>query len=411
MLRAAWIATLVCLFFSVTADAQQPNAAEVKRITLPEAQTQAANSAAVRAAQLSADAAKYHRQAATADYFPKIGSTFANLHFNKFMGETIALARRSVEVPLLNKDQSVFLATVTQPVTPLLKVRQAVNLARADERIAQAKLSQATVDVTSNLESSYFALLIAQLEYMAALQLETLRPRVQVAANGDPRNIAEFVEVERRISATHAKVAQLTRALNGLLGFAAETELALVVPEPLIAEPVSLAAARQRALATNPEVIEAEQTLAKAGAAVKLSKLEYVPDVAVMAGYSYQTAVDLLANDFSFLGVVATFNVFDFGKREKTLKERKTNEELAQMNLQAVKSRVSATVQTAFEQVEQASRLRNVRRESLVSSISGLKEVPAGEVARRFRAEAEFAQAEWDYRIANLQLRKVIGDY
>ena len=421
--HSACLLALLCL--SLTAEAQQlaltiPTngeesvAGEVRRITLPEAQARAATDPALRAAQLSADAAKYNRKAATADYFPKINSTFFNLHFNKFLGETISLARRTREFPLINKDQTVFVVTATQPITPLLKVKQEVNLARADERVAEAKLAGATTSVTSNVESTYFALLIAQLHQReAASELDALRPQIQIALAGDTQSVipaskwqAAVLEAEREFSTARHKVVQLQQDLNGLLGFPADAELALEMPEPLIVAPMSLATARQKAIGTNLEVIEAEQTLAKAEAAVKLSKLEYVPDVAVMAGYSYQTAIPVLPRDFSFLGVVATFNVFDFGKRENTIKMRKSNSELAQLNVQAVKAKVSKTVQTVFNQFEEATRIREDRRNVMMISNSGAPD-PA---TRRFRAEAEWAQAEWNYRVAYLQLTKVVGD-
>ena len=379
--------------------------AQVRRITLPEAQAQAAANPAVRAAQLSVDAARYHREAAAADYFPKVGSTFANLHFNKFLGETIQLARRNLDVPLFNKDQTLVALTVIQPVTPMLKVREAVNLARADERIAGAKLAEATANVRASVEPAYFALLIAGLRQKeTASILEALRVRIQVADAGlvpsipDLRVQTELREIEKEFSLAHDRVVELTGSLNNLLGFRLETELELVSPEPLAAEMMSLVTARQRALASNLEVVEAEQQLAKAEAAVKLSKLEYVPDVAIMAGYAYQTTTSLLPADFSFLGVVATFNVFDFGKREKTLKERKTNVELAQMNLQAVRSRVAGAVQAAYVHMEKALLTREQRRSAPVSSDYSA------------HAEGELVQAEWDYRVAHAQFKRVIGE-
>src|SRR5215510_8551694 len=124
------ISTSLCTFAAVSmmflcclaAEAQD----KVIQITLPEAQEKASSPLA-RAAQLTVDSARYHRQAAVADYFPKIGSTFVNMHFNKLMGEHIQLAKQEVTVPLMNKDQSIVAVTVAQPVTPLLKVREAVN--------------------------------------------------------------------------------------------------------------------------------------------------------------------------------------------------------------------------------------------------------------------------------------------
>lgn len=66
-----------------------------RRITLEEAEQQAASSVdpMLRLGQLQMEAAKQHREAAEGDYFPKIGSTLTNLHFNKFMGQLITVQR------------------------------------------------------------------------------------------------------------------------------------------------------------------------------------------------------------------------------------------------------------------------------------------------------------------------------
>ena len=392
----------------------------VVRITLPEAQSRVRETPAVRAANLTADAAKYRRQAATADYYPKVGATFANLHFNKLMGDTIPVANRSVEVPLLNKDQSILALTVTQPVTPLLKVREEVRLAKADEIIADAKATKAIADVASNVEAPYFALLIAQLQLAeAASKVESLRPQVQVASTSGPQRVAVVVERDAalqeagsEVAAARRKVLELTEALNAIIGFPRETELQLTLPEPLVVEPMTLTAARQRAQASSLEVIEAEQALAKAQAAARLGKLEYVPDVAVLGGYSYQTAMNLLPGDFTFLGVVATFNVFDFGKRENTIKEQKTNVELAQMNLQAARAKVATAVQRAYLDLERTSRIRDLTRELFFvrqSTASLAQSASAGSRTTGLKAELDMAQAELDLRMAYFQLRQAMS--
>src|SRR5499433_3050837 len=120
----------------------QDRSPDVRFITLDDAKGRAAGAATSNVAQLGINAAKYHRQAAQADYFPKLNADFLNLHFNKFLGQTIQLFHRDVAVPLFGKDWTVVALTFTQPVTQLLQVRQAVTVARADEQIARAKGAQ-----------------------------------------------------------------------------------------------------------------------------------------------------------------------------------------------------------------------------------------------------------------------------
>lgn len=114
---------------------------DARRITLEQAQQQAAAAGDPMAhlAQLQVEAAKQNRLGAESDYFPKISSTFLNFHFNKFMGQEITIQRPiaggtvTAGLPLAGKDQTLVAVTAAQPVTPLFKLREVVNIARADE--------------------------------------------------------------------------------------------------------------------------------------------------------------------------------------------------------------------------------------------------------------------------------------
>jgi hypothetical protein len=166
------------------------NSRPAMKVTLQEAQSRAAAGPIARVAELTTDAARYHRQAVEADYFPKISSSFFNVHFNKFMGETIQLARRTAAVPLINKDETILGFTVTQPLTPLFKVKQAVQLARADERIAAAKAAQMVAEVSSRVEQVYFAALIVQREEAELeQQVKVLQTELRIASTGEPPSL------------------------------------------------------------------------------------------------------------------------------------------------------------------------------------------------------------------------------
>jgi outer membrane protein TolC len=299
-------------------------------IDLPGAQARAAVAGkAVELAKLNVTAARYHRQVVQADYFPKIGANFTNLHFDKFMGQEIQLAFRTAQLPLLNKDQSFFAVTVMQPVTPLFKVHEAVRIARADERIAQAKADAVAAQVAANVERTYLSLLVAQRQLVAAeikvRLMTTQEQKANLASTVQPIADRQGVPLEaaKAVVTATSQVAELTQSLNTLMGLPCDTQLELADPPPLL-EPISSGQPTQQAIDRNPEVVEAQETLVKARAASHLSKLDYVPEVAGLWGYSYQTVIPLLPRDFSFVGFMATWNVFDFGKRERTISERST---------------------------------------------------------------------------------------
>jgi outer membrane protein TolC len=370
----------------------------VQRITLNEAKAKAGALKAADLAQLSIDAAKYHRQAAQADYFPKIDATFANLHFNKFLGQTVQLFRRSADLPLFQKDQTIVAFTLTQPVTPVFKIKQAVDIARADEAIAKAKAAQSIAQLETKVERIYFALLIAQRKQTLA----------EISMQMTERPV--LLEVSRELVTARSEVDELTQSLNALVGFELNTELELTAPEPVV-ETISEREATQQALANSPEIVEAEQTVLKARAATNLSKLDYVPDVAVVGGYAYQTAIPLLPRDFTYIGVIASLNIFDFGKREKIAKARKTELEMAEVGVDLVKAKVAASAQKAFLDLRRTRKIRDLTRQlATVYQVTPVSYQDLGLRAKADRAQAEedMFQAELDYRVAYAQLQQII---
>ncbi len=339
-----------------------------RRITLEEAKDQAVNAASsqgAKLAQLSIEAAKQHRLAAQADYFPKVGAVFANLHFNKFLGERIQVANRTVAIPLLNKDQTLVAVTVTQPVTPLFKVHEAVKIARADERIAQAKAGQTITQITTEVEQLYFRLLVAQRRRASdEAKVKLLESRLQLASASTlplteiAERQAALSEATKALMTADSQVIELTQSLNVLTGLSAGTELELVAPLPLD-EKVSLADATAQATANNAAVIVAEQT------------------------------------------------------RERTIKERKTQLEMAETALTMAKAQVGAGVQKSYLDLQRTRRILDLTRQLVAayqSPPASDQEVALEAKAARAKAEAEMFQAELDYRAAYAQLKRVAGE-
>jgi outer membrane protein TolC len=390
----------------------QDGSPAIRRITLDEAKARAAGVATSNAAQLTINAAKYHRQAVQADYFPKLSADFINLHYNKFMGQTIQLFRRQAALPLLGKDETAVAFTFVQPITQLLQVKKAVTIARADERIAKAQVAQLAAQTSENVERVYFGLQVAQRRQIVAkkkvevLESESLLvSTVAMPVGNVVEHSAALFEAEKELVSAESDVNELTESLNALTGFASDTKLILDIPEPETGT-ISLSEATQRAVDNSPEVVEAEQTLVKAKAASRLSGLDYIPAVAVVGGYLNQTqsVLPLLPNDFSFIGFTGTSNIFDFGKREKTISERNAQVGLAEANVAMVKSKVAANVQKSFLDLQRTQKIRDLTRRLAAA----YQEASLENTSARATAEAEMVQAELDYRNAYTQLKQLV---
>jgi outer membrane protein TolC len=348
---------------------------EERHITLEQAQQVAsqADTLMARLAQLDVEAARQVRLATRADYFPKIGTIFHNLHFNKFMGPEFALRPRAlggatIGIPLIGQDQTFVAFNAIQPITPLFKVREAVAIAQAEEDIARAKTATAGGTIASAVEKNYFDLLVARHEVAFAEAIARaagagrLVASATLAAVSVERAGVETREAGNALGASLARVRELTASLNEVLGWPKETPLDLEPPAPL-GERLSLEEAVSTALRANTEVIEAEQNVRKAEAASTLSRLDYVPDVAVIGGYAIQVdVIPALPRDFTYIGVTGSYNIFDFGKREHSVKARSAQLQMARTALELTRAKVAGAVKTAYLELEQSRALKAAAR-------------------------------------------------
>jgi outer membrane protein len=404
-----------------------PGSAGARKLTLEEAQQMAAGASnpLVHLGQLSVEAAKQHRLGVQSQYFPSIGTTLLNNHLNKQTGQVLTVRRPiaggliSVPVNIFAKNETIFDVNAVQPVTPLFAIYQLVKIARADENIAKSKAGMPVAEAANRVEKNYFDLLVAERELITAKsEAKKLQAKWLTASNaGSPRITAEqesdMIAAEKAVALPASKVEELTASLNGMLGLLEETRLELVPPEPLT-EDLSLSEAAAKALVANSELVEAQQTAVKAHAGSKLSKMAYFPTVAIIGGYANQNLVAnaLLAKDFSYIGVMSTWTIFDFGKREHGVKEASAQAEMADLGAQLTKAKVAEAVKSSYLELERSRRLSQLARRMVsatqVVEASYKSDDPEVESARA-RMEADMFRAELEYRQAYARLKSLMG--
>jgi outer membrane protein TolC len=429
-----WRGTAAPVFQPVAATPTQSNQVRSdgtrQRITLEQVKQQPvvdpSSNPLAHLGELSIEAAKQHRLGAQADYFPKIGTTVANMHFSEFLGQVVSIRRplagsvSQVAVPLFSQNFTVVAVTFVQPITPLFQVYQVVKIARADERIAMAK---AGVPIAKNirdtqLEETYFKLLIAQRK-LATAELKLRRAETgplyasaSIQSVRAPVPDAELVDVKKAVAAEGAEVKELTASLNRVMGWPDDTELELVPPDPLI-ENISLEEVAEKPLGANPEVIEAEQTAVKARAAAVLSRLAYMPTVAAMGGYIYQNAVPLVPSNFGYGGVLVSYNLFDFGKRERAVKEAAAQRGMAEIGVELTKAKVAGNVKKAYFELERSRQLSQVTQQMgssmtrLINVSSSPESIDVKEV--RAKVETELFEADLAHRQSYARLKALMG--
>jgi outer membrane protein TolC len=267
------------------------------------------------------------------------------------------------------------------------------------------------------VEKNFFDLLVAQRELTGAeADAKRVQAKWMTASAATPTvstaQEADMLGAEKAVLLSTNKVQELTASLDQLIGLPQGTKLELVPPPPLV-EDASLNDAPEKT-ATNPEVIEAEQTAIKAHAGLALSKLAYVPTVAMLGGFANGNLINqrLLPTNFTYIGFVATYTLFDGFKREHSVKEVKAQAEMADLGVQLTKAKAAAGVKTSSLELDRSRQLYQLARRMVSASQlieASYKADDPEATSARAKMEADMFRAELEYRQAYAKLKIAMG--
>jgi outer membrane protein len=429
-------APLASLGAARAADATAPSS--VVHITLEEAKARAlGNNKLLNLAALNAQSKAFAVKAARADYFPKIVGTEVYLHFNDDLGTVLTTQGRtvsgprgrplamfpaaSVNLPVVNQDSSVANIGAVQPLTDLLKVRQGVKIAQADEQIAQAQEEEGIRKVASGVEQLYWGLLaVRRIQAGAA---EGLQGAEMIAKTGSLEARTALVEARQAVQEVNKQAVDLQAQLVALLDLPSCTTLELVEP-PLPLLPYHCADDTVGlALASSPDIREAEATICKAKAALTAGKLDYVPSIGLVGGYVNQTGASYIQQDIGYVGVVGSYTFVDWGKRRNVVRERENLVGMATLKLEQTRDDVRLKVERAFRDWTTSQEALKIDEEMVGLRKEAEKKATTPEAMtnptaldallkaskNRAEAEVEAVKADLAYRQAYVELMSLVG--
>jgi outer membrane protein TolC len=339
------------------------------------------------------------------------------------------------DVAIAQGGKGLFLAsaTLSQPVTQLIRIRAATRAAAADARATAADRDKADLDVVYGVQQLYVAVLLAtRRRDAAALGVTAAEARLQDAqaavsagtALPAVLQAALATRLERRqdLLVLDNQIDDQRTDLNDMLGLPLETALDLAPLEPAPDDDASAGDTIASALGEHPDVRAATAQVDKAEAGVTAARSAYIPELGLFGEYVHQSAVPFLPRDNLVVGVKGSWTVFNFGKREAAIAERRVQLDEARENVGRVRNRVSADVQKSVRKLERARQMRQVAQEALVArreaarlqrdqSEVGLTASSEAAQARfdESQAEADFLAAELDYRLARAELARAVG--
>jgi outer membrane protein TolC len=437
-------ATALCAYVAL-AD-ETGGTAPSRHITLQEAvQLALKHNHNVRIAQYGVDEKQHVKEAAKSSYFPSVrnDTTFARLTDTQLiqLREGSLSAPGGTPVPAANtiinqggRNLTTSGTQITQPLTSLLKIKQANKIAEADVKASREQADLTENDVALAVHQVYYSILIAQARrsatearIKASQDLETERiQQVKFGSALERESIesrAQFLQSKQELLTTDLQLSDLKLKLNDLIGLPLTTGLDLDSLVPEFQEACSREECVKAALGAHPEIRRGRAEVEKAEAAIRLAKTDiWVPDVEAFARYSHQDNVPFLANNFGTFGIHLGYELFDGGRKRAVLHEHQAQLSQAKENLARLTDEVVLAVETAYNKLERTQEMLKVSEEVLALRSesnrvlqqellqgAALKSQAAMAAAQEYDAKALLLQSQLDYSEAHDEFVHAMG--
>jgi multidrug efflux pump subunit AcrB/outer membrane protein TolC len=422
--------------------------AETRQIDLPEVIDLALkNNTALKISQAKVRENKGKVNAAWADYFAHLSDEANFMHLSSLyninipagaLGSVPGLGPFPTQSTRISQGGTTLTSNnllLMQPLTQLLKINEAHNIATADKKGAEADLRKAEVEVVYAARRLYYALLSARKQKEAVQACitaaeEGLRESDKGVRSGAlleinaTRSRVELLQNRQMLLTTEIQISDLSSELNDLTGLPLGTELVLADVGFTAAEWQPRERYVSVALSGNPEIAAAGEMVRKAGSAVNAAKDEYIPDIGAFGSYVYQDGVPFVPHDTGIFGLQMKWNIFDWGKREAVVGQRQEQLTQAKQNLRRLEMRVEVEVDKAYRKLEQTKKAADIASEVLLLQKENLRlgrdQHTAGTItdskyaeliASVKKAESDELQARLGYELALAELDRVVGQW
>lgn len=355
------------------------------------------------------------------------------------LGEaSIAMPPEPVSIGFGHHNTLIAGATLYQPILQLPKIGTGVALAESSRKVAELQLTKAQLQVVNGVERLYYGLLAVRSRKLEAQRMiDAAEMRLYDAESA--RLAGKAVAVD--IAGLNAAVADKRQALIGyateeagylsdlrkLTGMDLATTTILPDPQPDDASParlLSLDHYLRAAEAGNADILISRENVDKSRLAIRAAKQSYLPDLGLMAGYTYQDVISLLPRNNTYLGVSLSWNLQDAAANRHNVGQRRAVGMQAVESAEAVRRDVVAAVEKAYRHAQESLSLMDVARQAR-DYRAGLAR-QAGDrsdaglctaldlldsQAALAHAQADYYSAAQAYRIALAELRQLTATH
>jgi outer membrane protein len=319
--------------------------------------------------------------------------------------------------------------SVAQPLTQQHKIGLGIDLAHAGTDAASEQLRVRRHAVVNEVRRLYYGIaqaesgrktLRATVDFLQQLDRETSQQVVQrVALQADLLAVkAQLAQAEYSLVKMDDPIQTQKEQLNRLMGRSVDTPFDIDPTSIVATETISLQDAYAEALVSRPEIRLARIQQRKAELERRLKSAERIPDVS-LSFIAFRTVnfSSTLPNNLSSIGIQATWDVFDWGKKREQLETKRAAEAQAALELTEAESLVMVDVGHRYRQIIEARKALDLAR-ALQSASQEAFRVARNRYLQReavlsdvVKVQSSLADADHRYREALMNLATAQADF
>jgi outer membrane protein len=434
MHKKVWLFTFACVCI--------PAALYGQVITLTEAVRAAeANNRAIHVAELESEKALAEVNAAKTNRLPIFSVTALGSQPLTQLG--ITLERGSLGIypydgPIPGKTTTlqsplrvgfIGYASVAQPLTQQFKIGLGIDLARVGVEGTSEQLRAKRQAVINEVRRLYYGIaeaesgrktLRATVDFLQQLDRETDQQVVQrVALRADLLAVrAQIAQAEYALLKMDDPIQTQKEQLNRLMGRPVDTPFEIDPASVAGTEGTSLQDAYGEALASRPEIRLARIQQRKAELERRLKSAERIPDVSLsLTALRTVNFSSVFPNSVSSVGIQATWDVIDWGKKRDQLETKRAAEAQAALELKEAESLVMIDVGHQYRRIIEARKELDLARALQSSSTEAFRVARNRYVQREavfsdvVKVQSSLADADHHYTQALMNLATAQADF
>jgi len=324
-------------------------------------------------------------------------------------------------------------ATLYQPITQLGKIKKGVDVAKTEVKIAREEEVKASLQIEQAVEKLYYGLLINQKQHdesEAKLELAKMKMHdVEVALlSGKTIDVnkaglmANIADEEQNLLKWEIQAEDYWADLGNLTGIKTDS-VSLVNADALVSELNLLVVEEKQSEFHNPDLVIAELNQQRARQGLSAARWSYLPDLGLVAGYTYQMGNKLYPEHNPFVGANLKWNLQDIITNTQIVNQRNFLLEQAVENLENTQKQVNSDIEKANRKIRQAIALVNVAQKAVTYRNEELKIQQDKKASglnietdllntksQLAKAQADLLSAQLNYRISRTDLRVLKGE-